>query len=233
MKKVYQDILKDIDTQKREVVFKFSKFNDYDSDNDIILPTAFDKTIKESGPKGANRIYHLWQHDRQNNPPIGKLLDMWTDKEYAYAHSKMMNSDLANAIFDGYVNGAIREHSFFAKSYQPGVNERGGKVIKEARLLEVSTVIWGANEHAQLVEVIKSNIQKEPETVLQYVDNLKNWVKKSKATDDFIHSLEIELEKAIDFIQSLEKSGREVTPEPIEPSQGLSLADIYKLKRNL
>lgn len=231
MKKVYSDIVKDIDSQKREVVFKFAKFNDYDSDNDIILPDAFNKTIKESGPKGADRVYHLWMHDRKTNPPIGKVLDLWTDSQFAYAKSKMLNSELANNIFDGYMNDAVKEHSFWAKSFNHGVNDKGGKILKELKLFEVSTVIWGANENAKLVEVLKGSFV-EAEGIKDHILSLKNWVKKSSASDEFLETLEIELEKALDIIDSLEKSGREVTPEKTEPSFTLSLADIYKLKRN-
>jgi HK97 family phage prohead protease len=233
MKKIYSDIIKDIDSQKREVVFKFAKFNDYDSDNDIILSNAFDKTIKESGPSGADRVYHLWMHDRKNNPPIGKVLDLWADKDFAYAKSKMLNSELANNIFDGYLNNAVKEHSFWAKSFNHGINEKGGKTLKELKLLEVSTVIWGANENAKLVEVLKSSNINENETILDHIISLNKWVKKSKGTDDFIQSLEIELEKALDLIESLEKSSRDNTLEVIEPKIELSLSDIYKLKMNI
>ena len=223
------NIIKDIDTAKREVVFAFSKF-DYDSDNDLTVKGAFKKTIEEAGPKGANRIRHVWNHETKG-VPIGALKNLWEDNYYAYAKSKILNNQTANDVWDAYENGAVNEHSYFGKSYNHGYNEKGGKLIKEVKLMEVSTVLWGAQSSAKLIDMIKSGIK--PENINDYFDSLTAYVKKSNASDDFLEVLEIELQKGKDILLSLEKSGREPAPEPIEPSKGLSLADIYKLKRNL
>jgi uncharacterized protein len=223
-------LIKEIDSQKKTVVFAFSKLNDYDSDDDYTEKTAFDKTMRESGPEGSNRIRHVWNHDRKELP-IGKPMRMWRDNEYAYTESKMLENQKAMDAWDAYVNEAINEHSYWGKSYNTGVNEKGGKVIKEVKLFEVSTVLWGAQEKAKLVEMIKGGDKPEP-WLIDHIKGLQNYVKKSNASDDFLETLEIELEKAIDIIDSLEKSGRKTTPAKIEPKYDLSLAEIYKLKMN-
>lgn len=220
-------IIKDIDTSKREVTFAFSKF-DYDSDNDLTYPTAFDKTIAESGPEGSNRIRHVWNHDRKNYP-IGALQKMWRDNDYAYATSKILTNPDAVAVMEAYQEKAINEHSYWGKSYNHGVNERGGKVLKEIKLFEVSTVLWGAQENAKLLGLIKSGDKPEP-AIIEHLKSLRAWVKKSNATDDFLETLEIELMKAEDILESLEKSGHDSIPDPVEPKIELSLADIWKLK---
>lgn len=224
-------LIKEIDSQKKTVVFAFSKLNDYDSDEDYTEKTAFDKTMRESGPEGSNRIRHVWNHDRKELP-IGKPMRMWRDNEYAYTESKMLDNQKAMDAWDAYVNEAINEHSYWGKSYNTGVNEKGGKVIKEVKLFEVSTVLWGAQEKAKLVEMIKGGEKPEP-WLIDHIKGLQNYVKKSSASDDFLETLEIELEKAIDIIDSLEKSGRETTPAQSEPKITLSLSEIYKLKREL
>ena len=224
-------IVKDIDTVKKSVVFAFSKLNDYDSDGDYTEKTAFDKTMKESGPDGSNRIRHVWNHDRKEMP-IGKPVRLWRDEQYAYAESKMLDNQKALDAWDAYLNEAINEHSYWGKSYNTGVNPKGGKTIKEVKLYEVSTVLWGAQEKAKLVELIKSGDKPEP-WLLEHIAGLQSYVKKSSASDDFLEVLEIELEKAVDILHSLEKAGREIAPEKTEPIKELSLAEIYQLKRLL
>ena len=222
------NIIKDIDTAKRQVVFAFSKF-DYDSDGDYTVKGAFDKTINEVGPKGTNRIRHVWNHD-QKGLPVGALNDSWRDDEYQYASSNILKNQRAEDVLDAYKNGAINEHSYWGKAYNTGVNEKGGKLIKEVRLFEVSTVLWGAQENAKLLDMIKSGVKPES-CITQHLTDLLSYVKKSNASDDFLEVLELELMKGKEILESLEKSGREITPEPIEPKIELSLADIWKLKK--
>lgn len=224
------NLIKDIDSSKKTVVFAFSKLNDYDSDDDYTEKTAFDKTMRESGPQGADRIRHVWMHDRKDFP-IGRLLKVWRDNEYAYAESKMLNNEKADNAWDAYIQGAINEHSYWGKAYNTGINPKGGKIIKEVKLMEVSTVLWGAQEKAKLIELIKGGDKPEP-WFIEHIKGLQDYVKKSNASDDFLETLEIELEKAIDIIDSLEKAGREKAPVQIEPKYDLSLAEIYKLKMN-
>ena len=224
------NLIKDIDSSKKTVVFAFSKLNDYDSDDDYTEKTAFDKTMRESGPDGSNRIRHVWNHDRKDFP-IGKPMRMWRDAEYAYTESKLLDNQKAMDAWDAYSQGAINEHSYWGKALNTGVNPKGGKIIKEVKLLEVSTVLWGAQEKAKLIELIKGGDQPEP-WFIEHIKGLQDYVKKSNASDDFLETLEIELEKAIDIIDSLEKAGREKAPVIIEPKYDLSLAEIYKLKMN-
>lgn len=221
------DVIKDVDTQKGEVVFAFVKFNDYDAHNDFTLPTAFKKTFDEQGPNGADRIAHLWNHEKKTIPPIGKIKELWSDQEYGYARSKMLGSQLAKDVLDAYDNKAIKEHSYWGFALNPGTNERGGHLIKEVRLRELSTVIWGAQEKAQLMAITKGELTDLSE-FKEYLDGLISFVKNSKASDEFLRDIEDELLKASEVFETLEKSGRKA-PEETKPS-GLTLAEIYKLK---
>ena len=51
------NIIKDIDTVKRQVVFAFSKFDDYDSDGDVTVKGAFKKNH-----------YGIWSERQQTYP---------------------------------------------------------------------------------------------------------------------------------------------------------------------
>jgi HK97 family phage prohead protease len=225
------NIIKDIDTEKKTVVFAFSKFDTYDSDDDLTEKTAFDKTIKESGPDGSGRIKHVWGHNAKELP-IGKIQRMWRDQNFAYAESKMLNNQKALDTWDAYLNKAVDEHSYFGKSYNTGVNQKGGKLIKEVKLFEVSTVLFGAQELAKVVQIVKSGEKPEP-YIYEQLKDLQSYVKKSNASDDFLEVLEIELEKAMDILNSLEKSGRSNAPVEIEPKTEMSLTELYQLKRLL
>jgi uncharacterized protein len=228
------NIIKDINIEKREVVFAFSKFNDYDSDDDITMNGAFSKTIRESGPDGSDRIRHVWNHSK-SNPPIGRLLKMWEDSEFAYAHSKMVNNQTANDVWDAYKEGALNEHSYFGKSYNPERNEKGGILIKEVKLFEVSSVLWGAQESAKLKQLIKGDIMGMDaiKELKEHLLSMDKFVKKSNGSDDFLYQLESEIQKAMDIILpiSLEQEQAVIkTPDPIEPKHEFSLAELYKLK---
>jgi HK97 family phage prohead protease len=228
------NIVKDINIEKREVIFAFSKFNDYDSDNDITYQGAFSKTIKESGPEGANRIRHVWGHDKEN-VPIGSIKKLWEDSEFAYAHVKMLKNQKANDVFEAYKEEAINEHSYWGKSFNLTKNERGGYIIKEVKLYEISSVLWGASEHARLKQLIKGEVMGNDAIMelKEHLLSLDKFVKKSNGSDDFLYQLESEINKALDIILpiSLERiQAVEKTPEDIKPKTELSLADLYKLK---
>jgi HK97 family phage prohead protease len=228
------NIIKDIDIEKREVVFAFSKFNDYDSDDDITMNGAFSKTIRESGPEGAKRIRHVWQHDK-NNVPISSIQKMWEDSEYALAHVKMLKNQTAEDVFEAYKEEAINEHSYWGKSFNLTKNERGGYIIKEVKLYEISSVLWGASEHARLKQLIKGEVMGNDAIMelKEHLLSLDKFVKKSNGSDDFLYQLESEINKALDIILpiSLEQEQAVIkTPDPIEPKHEFSLAELYKLK---
>jgi len=61
--KNFTNSVKDIDPKGRIVTGYYSAFGNVDSDDDVILPGAFERTLRERGPEGKNRIMHLWQHD--------------------------------------------------------------------------------------------------------------------------------------------------------------------------
>lgn len=227
MKKQGTFLIKDFDLSKREVQFAFVKFNDYDADNDLTLPNSFNKTIQEMGPKGSDRVAHLWNHERKTIPPIGRILNLWADQDSGYAHSKMLKSNLADDILNAYDEGAIKEHSYWGKGIDVDKNERGGLLIKQVKLMEVSTVIWGAQERARLLKSMENGLE-DFEALRTQLNDLSAWVRKSKASDEFLKDIEFELEKTLDLIPTLDKSSRDDSLDIIEPS--FSLADIYNLK---
>jgi HK97 family phage prohead protease len=216
-------VVKDLDVAKREVVFAFAQFDNPDADKDVTFKGAFKKTMQEMGPKGSDRVAHLWGHEKKTIPPIGKVLDLWEDNEFAYARSKMLKSNLANDVLNAYEEKAIKEHSYWGQAINPEKNNLGGYNFKELRLMEVSTVIWGAQENARLVEMVKSGVR-DPQELESYINDLVNFVKKGKATDEFMKDIELEILKLSDVVKSLRP---QIAPEPI--NEGMSLAQYARL----
>ena len=55
--------IKSVDMDRRMVEGYYSVFDFKDSDGDVIMKGAYEKTVRENGPGGKNRIMHLYQHD--------------------------------------------------------------------------------------------------------------------------------------------------------------------------
>jgi hypothetical protein len=138
-RKGFNGLTKDVDTAGRIVTGYFSTFNFKDSDGDIILPGAFKKTIRERGPKGSNRIYHLYQHWTDNILSQPHVLK--EDKIGLYFESKMPNTTLANDKLELYREGILKEHSIgFEIMSEESDKEKKVNYIKAVRLWEGSAV---------------------------------------------------------------------------------------------
>jgi uncharacterized protein len=69
--------IKDVNIQKRTVQAYYYNSQTVDSDNDLILPGAYSKSIQERGPKSSQpRIKHLFNHWEA----AGTLLELGEDK---------------------------------------------------------------------------------------------------------------------------------------------------------
>ncbi len=136
--------VKDVDEQKRIVTGFFTSTGTLDSDGDIFAEGAFKKTIKEQGPNGKNRIWHLWQHDTFS--PINKPYKLEETKEGTYFETYFPKHSIADVAFSLYANGASPEHSVGFYTLDESV-EKNARIIKQVKMLEGSTVLWGANEN--------------------------------------------------------------------------------------
>ena len=217
------NVLKDINEAARTVVFAYSKYMVYDSDKDRVFAGAFDKTTRENGPDGTNRIKHVYNHNRTTLVPIGKPLRMWSDTDYAYTESKMADNQLADDVFKGYMEGTLTEHSFWGKSLNPSKNEMGGYDHKEIKLYEVSTVLWGANEDAKLLSLIKGD-QGAESAINERLKDLQKFVRNSSASDDFLETIHVEIEKLQDLFSSLRPPQ---APRPTYTSE--QLLQLYRM----
>lgn len=148
------NIIKDIDVKGRTVVAYASIFGNIDSDDDIIQEGAYQKTIQENGPANKNRVWHLFNHWIDH--PIAKPYDLKEDSTGLLFASKLPDTTKANDLLKLYESGFLTEHSVWIriiKAVNQTLDSREIRLIQEVALMEVSSVLWGANEQARTVEV--------------------------------------------------------------------------------
>ena len=113
--------IKDIDTAGRRVKMALSRFNNIDSDGDIIIKGAFAKSIQERGPDSTSnrKIKFLRYHDFEHQIGIFKQLEETNDHLIAYAdlgRSTKGNDAIKRGYslgrFSGYIWSKCRNTTF-------------------------------------------------------------------------------------------------------------------------
>jgi HK97 family phage prohead protease len=136
-----------VDVEKRIVEGYYSVFDFKDSDGDVILKGAYEKTLQENGPNGKNRIMHLYQHDPLQ--VLGKPMTLIEDSKGLYFRTMISDTELGTDVLKLYRDGILKEHSvginFIQRDYS---QEDDAYIVKECKMWEGSTVTWGANEMA-------------------------------------------------------------------------------------
>lgn len=139
--------IKGVDVEKRIVEGYYSVFDFKDSDGDVILKGAYEKTLQENGPNGKNRIMHLYQHDPLQ--VLGKPMTLIEDSKGLYFRTMISDTELGTDVLKLYRDGILKEHSvginFIQRDYS---QEDDAYIVKECKMWEGSTVTWGANEMA-------------------------------------------------------------------------------------
>lgn len=161
-------IITDINTKDGVIEGYFSVFGNVDSDNDMIMPGAFTKTLTENG----SRIRHIWQHD------ITQVLSrpqLSQDSKGLFFNSKISQTTLGKDTLLLYEDGVIDEHSF---GYETIKKQRKGNYneLTELKVWEGSTVTLGANPFSQggpAKGMIKEDVFKKMDLVLKAFRNGK------------------------------------------------------------
>lgn len=194
-------IVKDVDMNKREVAGYFSVFGNVDSDGDIMDKGAYAKTLEG----GIGRVQHLFMHSPMLGA-VGKLKELKVDDKGLFFRSKIIGTAMGNDLMVMYNEGAIKEHSvgFETVKSEDMIQSDGSNVrlIKEVKLWEGSSVLWGANEQALLKSFDLLHSQGQSENLYLFI--------KSQL-------------QAIN--ESLEKVAAKSTPKQAENK---SLVEIYK-----
>ena len=222
--------VKDVDTTGRVVTGYFAAFDNIDSDSDVILPGAFDRTIRERGPGGKNRIMHLWQHDPWR--PIGKPSVLQEDGHGLYFETYLPETTLGNDTLKLYEAGIINEHSIGFQIVQANQATRDGQEITEiteVRLWEGSSVTWGANPDTPATGI--KSLFKDEATVQSEIDRIQKFLRKADVSDETFYLLEYKLEQ-LKLLPSREEEPEPSHEAPVEILQALQLMNFKRQMRH-
>jgi HK97 family phage prohead protease len=211
--------VKDVDTAGRRVKIMLSKFDNVDSDGDVIVKGAFSKSIKERGPDAQSnrKIKFLRYHDFEHQIGIFTKLEESADGLLAYAD--LGRSTKGEDAFLDYQDGLITEHSIGFQTISDKIEYRDGyQVLKEVILWEGSAVTFGANSETPLFTVSKGNGKDYLEKLNKKMNGLTSALKNGKGTDERLEEIEMNLRvcqtKYNEVINSLiTKEPTKVTPE--------------------
>lgn len=207
--------LKDLDEKNMIVKVGISTAGFKDSDGDIIVKGAFDKTLKERGPKGINRIVQLMHHDTRK--VIGRPKEFGWDGDLLYAVSQISNSTMGKDAIQDYKLD-LYEHSIGFETMQENYSEdMNANVITELRLWEYSSVTWGANEKTPFLGFMEKSFNSLPKEdqikgANDRMHKLMKAIRKGTYTDERFSMLEYELKQIQDLYLSL------IEPEPLAHS---------------
>jgi len=212
--------IKDIDTAGRRVKMALAKFNNIDSDGDIIIKGAFAKSIKERGPESESnrKIKFLRYHDFEHQ--IGVFKELQETHDHLIAVADLGRSTKGNDAFLDYQDGIITEHSIGFQTIQDKteVRDDGTQLLKELILWEGSAVTFGSNSETPLFTVSKGNSKDFLYELNKKMSELTNALKNGKGTNERLEQIEMNLRvcqtKYNEVIESLTtKEPKVITPE--------------------
>ena len=182
----------DVDTEQRRVKAVWARTGNVDLDNDIIVPEAFTKTLKERGPAGKNLIWSLVDHCAEMEAVIGKPEQLYVEGDMLIAITPIVMTEIGEDILKMYDAGLINQHSIGFTTINSSVGKDGVRTITELKLYEGSAVLWAANPETPTISV-KSEVKKE-----QLATRLEKLIKAFKGgrfTDETFALMEIEIKR--------------------------------------
>jgi hypothetical protein len=239
--KTVSNSVQDVSTTTRKVKVAISQMGSKDFDNDVIDHNAYTKTLTERGPKGANLIWHLTDHNPSLKSAIGKFSELYVEKDYLVGVTDVPNTTWGNDVLEFYKSGHINQHSVgFRTIKQENQKSVEGEynLIKEILLFEGSAVLWGANINTPTIEVGKSmeEVMTQHEKLSKELSMLLKSLKDGRFSDDAFEFIEIrvaQINEAIKSLISIESTPKAEEPAIAVPEVKEPEIDLSGLKHNL
>lgn len=230
--KLISDSVRDVSENDRRVKVAISKMGNRDFDNDVIEHGAYTKTLAERGPKGANLIWHLTDHNPSLKSAVGKFSDIYVDGDYLVGITTIPNTTWGNDVLEFYKTGHINQHSIgfrTIKAENQKSSEGDYNLIKEVLLFEGSAVLWGANPLTPTLSAGKSftkeDIAVEHEKLSKELGLLVKSLKDGRFTDDAFEFMDIRLaqiNEALKTLLTVEPVTTQPVVETVEPEVDLT-----------
>lgn len=212
----------DIDTTGKRVKVAISKMGNEDHDKDIILPGAFNKTLKERGPQGSKQIWHLADHQPSLKSAFGKFVEMGIEGDYLYGVSVYKSTPLWDQAWPMYEAGDITEHSIgFSIPKNGAKSEKGIRYISEIKLYEGSSVLWGANSDTPTLSVMKGlKFEEKRDLITKELDYLAKNI--SRIDEENISLFTIKLEQLKALIADFTKDANQTVLDTFDPESEIA-----------
>jgi HK97 family phage prohead protease len=227
--KVVSDSVKDVSESDRRVKVAISQVGSLDLDNDVIEAGAYTKTITERGPKGANLIWHLTDHNASLKNAVGKFSELYMENNYLVGVTNIPNTSWGNDVLEFYKTGHINQHSVGFKTIKSEDTKDGSRLLKELFLYEGSAVLWGANPNTPTLakSMTKDELIAEHEKLSKELSLLMKSLKDDRFTDEAFEFIEIRAAQINENIKNLLSTEItlpvEKTVEPVN-TEGLDIA---------
>jgi HK97 family phage prohead protease len=222
----------DVDTAQRRVKTVWARCGNVDLDNDIIVPEAFTKTIRERGPMGKNLIWSLVDHCAEMDSVIGKPEQLYVENDMLIAITPIVETEMGEDVIKMYDAGLINQHSIGFSTINSSVDKKGIRTITELKLYEGSAVLWAANPETPTLDV-KSEDRKN--NLNDRLEKLLKAFKSGRFTDETFALMEIEIKRIQSEILEIEVV-KEITQPAVavEPvvNETKSNEDLYKAINN-
>lgn len=206
--------IKDMDVRLGIVTGYAASFNTLDSDGDIIMPGAFTKSIRDSGPSSVQpRIKYLLNHN--TSQPLGVPEVLKEDGTGLYYEAKVGTHTLGVDFLKMVDSGLITEHSIGFSTIKKQSNKDGTTNLTELKLWEFSSLTaWGANQYTPLVGV------KSAQAVEDRIQRLIKAIDSGTFTDTTFAFLNEEL-------LYIQKAFKDISTKP-EPDEATILPETVK-----
>jgi len=205
----------DVDTEQRRVKAVWARTGNIDLDNDIIVPEAFTKTLKERGPVGKNLVWSLVDHCAEMEAVIGKPEQLYVEGDMLIAITPIVMTETGEDVLKMYEAGLINQHSIGFTTINSSVGKDGIRTITELKLYEGSAVLWAANPETPTIS-IKSEVKKEQ--LANRLEKLLKAFKGGRFTDETFALMEIEIKRIqsdlleIDIVNEITETA--IAPQP-------------------
>ncbi len=174
----------DIAPETRTVKACWSRIGNLDLDNDIIIASAFTKTIAERGPLGKNMVWSLVDHRADMAHTLGKPKELYIEGDMLIAVTDLVETECGEDAIKLYEAGLINQHSIGFSTIKSEYDSQSGvRTITELKLYEGSAVLWGANPETPTLG-FKGEYKNTKETLSLRLENLIKAFRGGTFTDD-------------------------------------------------
>lgn len=222
----------DIAPETRTVKACWSRIGNLDLDNDIIIASAFTKTIAERGPLGKNMVWSLVDHRADMAHTLGKPKELYIEGDMLVAVTDLIETECGEDAIKLYEAGLINQHSIGFSTIKSEYDSQSGvRTITELKLYEGSAVLWGANPETPTLG-FKGEYKNNKETLSLRLENLIKAFRGGTFSEDTFALMEIQIKQIQAELVALEVAETITQPanavEPTKSKEDANSEDVLK-----